>query len=54
MKSTAKYGLENLNKTHEAFSLGFATTQKLRSTIKTPDAIAVYRYTSCINGSPLS
>jgi len=42
MKSTAKYGLENLNKTHEAFSLGLATTQKLRITIKTPDAIAVY------------
>jgi len=42
MKSTAKYGLENLNKTHEAFSLGIATTQKLRTTIKTPDAIAVY------------
>jgi hypothetical protein len=43
MKSTAKYGLENLNKTQDAFSVGFATTQKLRSTIKTPDTTAVYR-----------
>jgi hypothetical protein len=29
MKSTAKYGLENLNRTHDAFSVGLATTQKL-------------------------
>jgi len=43
MKSTAKYGLENLNKTHEAFSVGFTTTQKLRMIIRTPDAIAVYK-----------
>jgi|TARA_B100000470_G_scaffold11163_1_gene7723 hypothetical protein len=43
MKSTAKYGLENLNRTHDAFSDGLDTTQKLRITIKAPDAIAVYK-----------
>ena len=42
MNNTARYGLENLNKTHDAFSVGFDTTHALSATIKTPDAIAVY------------
>ena len=43
INNTAKYGLENLNKTHDACSVGFETTHALSTTIKIPDAIAVYR-----------
>jgi len=43
INKTARYGLENLNKVHDAFSDGFAITQIDKITIKTPDAIAVYR-----------
>lgn len=52
MNNTAKYGLENLNKTQDDFSDGFAITQNDNTSIKTPDAIAVYRYTSVITGFP--
>ena len=41
INNTARYGLENLKSTHYDFSVGFATTQALKSIIKTPEAIAV-------------
>lgn len=43
INNTAKYGLENLNKVHDAFSIGFTITQIDNATIKMPDAIAVQR-----------
>ena len=45
INNTAKYGLENLNKVHDAFSMGFAITHTDNAIISTPDAIAVHRYT---------
>ena len=43
MNSTAKYGLENLNKVQEAFSVGFLITHALKTIIRIPEAIAVYK-----------
>ena len=43
INNTAKYGLENLNKVHDAFSIGFTITHIDNATIKIPDAIAVHR-----------
>ena len=54
INNTARYGLENLNKVHEAFSIGFAITHADNATINAPDAIAVHRYTPPIIGSPFS
>lgn len=52
INNTAKYGLENLNKTHDDFSDGFAITHNDKISIKAPDAIAVYKYISLITGFP--
>ena len=41
INNTARYGLENLNNIHDAFSDGFVKTQTLRASIKAPVAIAV-------------
>ena len=54
MNSTAKYGLENLNNVHAAFSIGFAITQDDNATITAPEAIAVHKYTAPTIGSLLS
>lgn len=43
INSTARYGLENLNNTHDVFSVGFAMTHPDSAIISAPDAIAVYR-----------
>ena len=52
INNTARYGLENLNKVHDAFSMGFTITQIDSATIKIPDAIAVHRYTPPTISSP--
>ncbi|AJW70000.1 hypothetical protein NADRNF5_0302 [Nitrosopumilus adriaticus] len=54
INNTAKYGLENLNSVHEAFSIGLAMTQTDKPIINAPDAIAVHRYTLPTIASPLS
>lgn len=43
INNTAKYGLENLNNVHDAFSIGFTITQIDNATIKAPEAIAVHK-----------
>ena len=43
INSTAKYGLENLNNVHAAFSIGFIVTQTDNPNISAPDAIAVHK-----------
>ena len=52
INNTAKYGLENLNRVHDAFSIGFTITQIDRATINAPDAIAVHKYTPPTISSP--
>lgn len=54
INNTAKYGLENLNKVHAAFSTGLNMTQIDIAIINAPDAIAVHRYTSPTIFSPAS
>lgn len=54
INNTAKYGLENLNNVHEAFSIGLAITQADNAIITIPDAIAVQRYTGPTIASPFS
>ena len=44
INNTARYGLENLNNVHAAFSIGFAITQVDKATITAPEAIAVHKY----------
>ena len=43
INNTAKYGLENLNNVHDAFSLGFTITHADIAIIIAPDTIAVHR-----------
>ena len=43
INNTARYGLENLNNVHAAFSIGFTVTQIDNPTINAPDAIAVHK-----------
>lgn len=50
INNTARYGLENLNRVHDAFSVGFATTHPERITISIPEAIAVHKYAGPIIG----
>ena len=52
INNTAKYGLENLNKVQDAFSIGLTITQTDSATIKAPEAIAVHKYTSPTIASP--
>ena len=52
MNNTAKYGLENLNNVHDAFSFGFAITHADIAIITAPDTMAVHRYTGPTIGSP--
>ena len=54
INNTAKYGLENLNNVHAAFSIGFIVTQTDNPNINAPDAIAVHKYTSPTISSPFS
>ena len=54
INNTAKYGLENLNKVHAAFSIGLTMTHIDNAIINAPDAIAVHRYTPPTISSPLS
>ena len=54
INNTAKYGLENLNKVHDAFSMGLTITQIDNAIINAPDAIAVHRYTLPTISSPFS
>ena len=53
INNTAKYGLENLNKVHAAFSMGLNMTQIDNPIINAPDAIAVHRYTSLTISYPV-
>jgi len=43
INSTARYGLENLNNVHEAFSVGFVMTQADNAIIVAPEAMAVHK-----------
>jgi len=54
INKTARYGLENLNRVHDAFSVGFLITQPLNTIISIPEAIAVYKYTDPITDVPSS
>ena len=54
INNTAKYGLENLNNVHAAFSMGFTVTQTDSASINPPDATAVHKYTSPTMSSPVS
>ena len=54
INNTAKYGLENLKRVHDARSVGFLITQPLKIIINIPEAIAVYRYTEPITDVPSS
>ena len=54
INNTAKYGLENLNNVHAAFSMGFTATHIDNPIINAHDAIAVHRYTAPTISSPLS
>ena len=53
INNTAKYGLENLNNVHAAFSIGLIITHMDNPTINPPDAIAVHKYTEPTISSPL-
>jgi len=54
INNTAKYGLENLNNVHAAFSIGLTITHTDSPIIKAPDAIAVHKYTAPTISSPFS
>lgn len=41
MNNIARYGLENLNSVHDAFSDGFTSSHTLSAIIIAPDTIAV-------------